>query len=90
MSGPIVALEIPAAVVDAIAERVRAELVEEQQPAADPWLDVKRAAEHLSCKPQRIYDLVQQRRLEPARDGSRLLFRASWLDAYVEQDGGVR
>jgi excisionase family DNA binding protein len=50
----------------------------------DPWLDVDSAAEYLACKPKRLYDLKSQGRIRFARDGSRLLFRRSWLDEYVE------
>src|SRR5436190_24164424 len=53
-------------------------------PAEDGWLDVGAAAEYISAKRKRVYDLVSQGRLEPARDGSRLLFRRSWLAAYLD------
>jgi excisionase family DNA binding protein len=52
--------------------------------AVDPWLDVDEAAEHLRAGRQRVYDLVSTRRLKPAKDGRRLLFRRSVLDAYLE------
>jgi excisionase family DNA binding protein len=41
-------------------------------------------AEHLACPTSRIYDLVSQRRLTPRRDGRRLLFKRSHLDAAIE------
>lgn len=84
MSAAPLTLAIPAEVVDAIAARVRTELLAELGRPTDPWLDVAEAADYLRCKRQRIYDLCQQGRLKPARDGSRLLLRRSWLDAYLE------
>jgi excisionase family DNA binding protein len=78
--------------VDYIAVRV-AEVLADQAPTAvtdAAWLDVAAAAHHLGYAAdsrrgrQRIYDLVSQRRLRFAKDGSRLLFRRSWLDDYLE------
>ena len=52
---------------------------------AEPrWLNSDQAAEHLSCQRARVHDLVQLRKLEPRRDGRRLLFRREDLDAYLE------
>ncbi len=67
--------------VQRIAERV-ASLAASSSPP-DPWLSIEEAAEHLRAKPQRLYDLVSTGRLKPAKDGRRLLFRRSWLDAYL-------
>ena len=67
--------------VERIAERV-ASLAAGSSPS-DPWLSIEEAAEHLRAKPQRLYDLVSTGRLKPAKDGRRLLFRRSWLDAYL-------
>jgi excisionase family DNA binding protein len=87
VSAGALTLTVPPALVDAIAERV-AERLEPQLAAAgagDPWVDVDQAAAYLACKPQRIHDLVSQERLRPdGRDGRRLLFRRSALDAYVQ------
>jgi excisionase family DNA binding protein len=67
-----------------IAEKV-AEILEARTERAEPepWIGVAEAAAHLHCKPQRIYALVHQRRLSPRRDGARLLFRRSELDAWL-------
>jgi excisionase family DNA binding protein len=54
--------------------------------ASEPWIDVHGAAEHLACKRRRIYDLVEQGRIPHHRDGSRLLFRRSELDASLASD----
>ena len=67
--------------VEQIARRA-AELM--PAPAASPWLDTKGAADYIAAKPARIHDLVQLGRLQPRRDGRRLLFRAADLDAYLE------
>lgn len=48
------------------------------------WLNSDQAAEYLGCPRSRIHDLVQLGKLEPRRDGRRLLFRREELDAYLE------
>jgi excisionase family DNA binding protein len=58
------------------------ELVDDGQ-GPEPWVGVARAAEHLGCKPQRIYDLVHQQAIPFHKDGSRLLFRLTELDAWL-------
>ena len=68
--------------IERIAERV-ASLAASSSPS-DPWLSIDEAAEYLRAKPQRLYDLVSTGRLKPAKDGRRLLFRRSVLDAYLE------
>lgn len=75
------ALEIPEAVVERIAERA-AEIVLDRlaERGPEPWIDVDDAAVHLACTRKRVYDLVAQRRVRVFRDGRRLLFRRSWLD----------
>jgi excisionase family DNA binding protein len=75
--GPLVDL-----LVDRAVERV-AELL----PApvdCSPWLDADGAAAYIAATRDRIYDLVQLRKLEPRRDGRRLVFRREDLDAYLE------
>ncbi len=49
------------------------------------WLNSDQAAEYLACSRGRLYDLVQLGKLEPRRDGRRLLFRREELDAYLER-----
>jgi excisionase family DNA binding protein len=83
------ALAVPPELVDAIAGRV-VDLLEErglvgQSMGPEPWLGVDEAAAHLASPPSRVYDLVAQRRVRHARDGRRLLFRASWLDEALEE-----
>jgi excisionase family DNA binding protein len=49
-----------------------------------PWLNAEDAARYLACPRGRLYDLVQLRKLEPQRDGRRLLFRRADLDGYLK------
>ena len=51
----------------------------------EAWVGVERAAEHRGCKPQRIYNLVHARAIPYRKDGSRLLFRLSELDASLDR-----
>jgi excisionase family DNA binding protein len=86
MSAGALELQVPDAFVQAIAERV-AELLTDSLAGGstpEPWIGVEQAAEHLACPLSRIYDLVSQRRLTPRRDGRRLLFKRSHLDAAIE------
>jgi excisionase family DNA binding protein len=76
-------LALPPELVELIAVRA-AELIAARAPARPEYLTVAEAAEYIRAKPKRIYDLVSQRRLEPRRDGARLLFLRSELDAYLE------
>ena len=54
----------------------------------DGYLNTADAAAYLACPKSRIYDLVQLGQLVPHRDGARLLFKPSDLDACL--DGGSR
>jgi excisionase family DNA binding protein len=68
--------------LDALADAVAARL--QPAPAGTPWLDTEQAADYLAAKPSRIHDLVGLGKLAPRRDGRRLLFKRSDLDAYLE------
>jgi hypothetical protein len=90
-------LVISTELVEMIAAHV-ATMLATPEPAMEAWLDVTAAARHLGygSEPagmrrgrQRIYDLVSQRRVRFAKDGSRLLFRRSWLDDYLEGRGSA-
>ena len=50
-------------------------------------LTVAEAAGYMGARPQRIYDRVSAGLLEPAKDGTRSLFKRAWLDAYVTGGG---
>jgi excisionase family DNA binding protein len=78
------ALELPDELVEQIAARA-AELVTERQEAnVSPWLNAENAAAYIDAPVSRVHDLVQLRKLEPRRDGRRLLFRREALDRYLE------
>jgi excisionase family DNA binding protein len=74
------------AALDALAERLAPRLLAclGRNDADSPWLNAQQAAEYLACSRDRLYDLVQLAKLDPRRDGRRLLFRRSDLDAYLE------
>ncbi len=86
MKADNIELKVPDVFVQAIAERVADLLANAPQSDGkpEPWIGVDKAAEHLACPTSRIYDLVSQRRLVPRRDGRRLLFKRSHLDAAIE------
>jgi len=75
-------LELDDDTLDAIADAVAQRL---QPNGPEPWIDVTAAAEHLACKRQRIYDLVHAGRIPHYKDGSRLLFRRSELDDWLQR-----
>jgi excisionase family DNA binding protein len=84
VSGIEVTFSLSREQLEQIAERVAELLTERQAPTGeDPWLNSDQAAAYLGCPRSRIHDLVQLRRLHPHRDGRRLLFRRSDLDAYL-------
>ena len=75
-------LPVPDALLDAIADRVAARLVQHAGPS--PWLNVTQAAAYIAAPRSRVHDLVARGKLRPHRDGRRLLFRAADLDAALE------
>jgi len=76
-------MNVAVALSDEDVERIAQRVLAAGSSPSDPWLSIEEAAEHLRAKPQRLYDLVSTGRLKPAKDGRRLLFRRSWLDAYL-------
>jgi excisionase family DNA binding protein len=68
---------------DAVADRIADRL---SPPSQEPerWLNVDEAATYLACPASRVYDLVSRRRLRCARDGRRLLFQRTDLDAVLD------
>lgn len=83
-------IKVPAEVIETIAESVASQLGERLRAQPEKWIGVQEAAAHLACPKSRIYDLVSARRVPHERDGSRLLFRRSELDAWVSGGGGLR
>ena len=86
---------LAAAIVEALDDRALDELADRLAPRlanrlgqsddTKPWFNAEDAARYLACSRERLYDLVQLRRLEPRRDGRRLLFRRTDLDAYLDR-----
>ena len=79
-----IALTVPPAVFESLVDRVAARVA---TPVAEPWVGVTAAAQHLACKPQRIYDLVSRRAtsgIPHRKEGGRLLFRLSALDRWLD------
>ena len=70
--------------LDALAELLAPRLANRLNDAGEGWLNAEQAATHLACSRDRVYDLVQLRKLPARRDGRRLLFRQKDLDAYLE------
>jgi excisionase family DNA binding protein len=77
------AVELPEELVEAMAQRA-AELVLEQAPEEpDEWLTTQGAADYLKCGRRRIFNLVSEGRIPVHREGARLLFKRSELDAWI-------
>jgi excisionase family DNA binding protein len=78
-------LVLPEELVDAIAERAAALVLERlgEPTAASPFLTVVEAAEFLRCERQRVYDLLSAGRLARHKDGSRVLVSRAELEAHV-------
>jgi hypothetical protein len=91
-----VEIAVPDELIQTIAERAAERavelLVERGQPEAEPWLDVRGAAEHMSVSVSQIYTLISQRRrngIPVTAEGSRRYFKASALDAWrLNNDNG--
>lgn len=78
------ALAIPPELVEQIAHRA-AELALQDLAGREqsPYMTVTEAAEYMRCKPQRIRDLLSQRRLTVRKDGSRTLVLRAELEAHL-------
>ena len=79
-----VTVQLPDDLIEQIAQRAAEPVTERQQTTATPWLNVTEAADRLRCEKDRIYDLVQQGKLQPRRDGRRVLLHRDDIDAYLE------
>jgi excisionase family DNA binding protein len=84
-----VTVAVPPEVIEAVARRA-VELLAELPAAAEPWIGVEDAAAHIAAPRSRVYALVSAGRIPHVKDGSRLLFRRSVLDGWLEAGGGVR
>jgi excisionase family DNA binding protein len=82
-------IELPASVVESVAERT-AEIVIERLGEPDGYMDVEGAARFLSCPKSRIYALTSAARVPHHRDGTRLLFDRGELRRWVAAGGAKR
>lgn len=87
-------IELPPALVDAVAERVLGQLEERglTSPGEDGWLRGARAiADYIGAKPDRIYALHAAGRIDCVEnDGSALVAKKPDLDRWIRQGGGIR
>src|SRR5947207_130289 len=84
VSSDSLALALPPDLVEAIAQRAAAIVLErssERPSDASPYMTLVEACEYLRCKRQRIDNLLLERRLTKVKEGGRLLL----LRAEVEQ-----
>lgn len=79
-----VRFDLDDAALDTLAAMVAERLAATAPAEPEPWISVDDAAAYLACSKRRVYDLVQQRRIPFAKDGSRLLFRRSEIDAALD------
>lgn len=85
-SGASVSLPVPDVLLDLVAERVAALVLDRLAGPAtpsSPWLDVAEAAAYLRCGKRHVYDLARDEQVPVHRDGTRLLFHRAELDAYL-------
>ena len=87
-----ISLAVPPELVEAIAARAADLLAERLEPTEDRWLSAEDAAQYLGCPKSRLYALASCKpsRVPVERDGSRLVFKRSELDAWVRAGGGKR
>jgi excisionase family DNA binding protein len=72
----------------AVVARMAADLLAERAQEPEPWLDAPAAARRLGYSDvkrgrRRVYDLAARGELPHGRDGRRVVFRGSDLDAYL-------
>jgi excisionase family DNA binding protein len=78
---------VPRQFIEDVAQRA-AELVAERLALRkEKWVGVEAVAAHLSCSTHRVHRLVSLRRIPFAKDGPRLLFRLSEVDAWLSNGG---
>lgn len=69
------------AMLDELAKRVAVKVESSRVP--QPYLNTAEAAEFLRCGTQRIHTMVHQGRLRPLKEGARLMFRRTDLEALL-------
>lgn len=90
-----VSFALPPEFVEAVAHRAADLLAQRLNARHEAWIGVDDAADHLACPVSRIYRLVslakggrQANPIPYCKDGQRLLFRRSELDAWAGRGGG--
>jgi excisionase family DNA binding protein len=81
-------MDLEERVREIVRDAIETALAQQQQPDDDPWLTYEQAAEYIGLARSTIWDLVNDGDLPrhgPRR--TRLLFRRSDLDRYVESRG---
>lgn len=85
------ALALPEALVEAIAERAAEILADRRSPVDDGWLrGASRIAAYIDCPRSRVYALASARRIPVHHDGSALIACRSELDRWLRDGGGLR
>jgi excisionase family DNA binding protein len=81
-------LQLPAEVLEVIAQRAAEIVLEHQDATAEPspFMTVAEAAEYLRCKRQRVDDLLSSGRLTRHKDGSRTLISRREVEDHVGAD----
>lgn len=74
--------------LDLLAAKIAPLVADRLPPVPEPWIDSTAAAEHLATSVERVHQLVHQRRIRHRKDGRKLLFRRSDLDAYLTRGDG--
>ena len=86
-------LALPRDVLEQLVEQVTARVVERLKTAQDTpppkMLTVKQAADYMRAKPQRIYDLLAQRKLTRYKDGGRTLLSREEVEAHIRLDAAA-
>ena len=82
----MITVGIDAAQIEKIAERAAVIVLGRIRStgATFPYFTIEEAAEYLRCNPQRVYDLLSQRRLSRFKDGRRTLVSRAELERHVE------
>jgi hypothetical protein len=87
----VLAIELPENVLDALAERVAARVLErlENGQEGDRWLDAKQAADYLGLSINALHKLTAARQVpaEQEAPGHKLWFRRSQLDHWRSGGG---
>jgi hypothetical protein len=87
MTVPLV-FELPAELIETVAQRAAELIAERDGPAPEPWLTVEQAAEHLAISTSQLYTLCAERGrngLPLVKEGSRSYFKAGELDRWRQQ-----